>query len=80
MFIDLYTRKIVGYSLKSHMKTSLVIDTLNMAITNEKPEPGLIIHTDQGTQYLSHDFLTLAKNNNFITTIVTKVIPMIMLW
>ena len=39
-----------------------------MAITNEKPEPGLIIHTDQGTQYLSHDFLTLAKNNNFITS------------
>ena len=68
VFIDLYTRKIVGYSLKSHMRTSLVIDTINMAITNEKPEPGLIIHTDQGTQYLSHDFLTLAKNNNFITS------------
>lgn len=52
VFIDLYTRKIVGYSLKSHMKTSLVIDTLNMAITNN------------GTSI----FLTLAKNNNFITS------------
>lgn len=37
IFIDLYTLKIVYYSLKSHMRTSLVIDTLNMAITNEKP-------------------------------------------
>jgi putative transposase len=66
VFIDLFTRKIVGYSFKDHMRTSLVIDTINMVITNEKQEPGLIIHTDQDSQYLSHDFLTLIHNNKFI--------------
>lgn|SRR5690554_12733 len=66
IFIDLFTRKIVGYSIKDHMRTSLVIDTINMAISNENPEPGLIVHTDQGSQYLSHDFLSLLNNNRFI--------------
>lgn len=52
IFIDLYTRKVVGYSLKNNMRTSLVIDSLLSAIDKEKPSDGLIVHSDQGSQYL----------------------------
>ena len=38
------------------MKTSLVVDALRMAIANEHPAPGLIFHSDQGSQYCSHVF------------------------
>lgn len=52
--IDLYSRKIVGWSMDEHMKTSLVNDALTMAIMKRKPLRGLIWHTDRGSQYASY--------------------------
>lgn len=49
--LDLASRCLVGYSFDSTMKTSLVVDALRMAIANEHPAPGLIFHSDQGSQY-----------------------------
>ena len=49
--LDLACRCLVGYSFDSTMKTSLVVDALRMAIANEHPAPGLIFHSDQGSQY-----------------------------
>ena len=54
--LDLASRCLVGYSFDSTMKTSLVVDALRMAIANEPPSPGLIFHSDQGSQYCSHVF------------------------
>ena len=54
--LDLASRCLVGYSFDSTMKTSLVVDALRMAIANEHPSPGLIFHSDQGSQYCSHVF------------------------
>lgn len=54
--LDLASRCLVGYSFDSTMKTSLVMDALRMAIANEHPAPGLIFHSDQGSQYCSHVF------------------------
>ena len=54
--LDLASRCLVGYSFDSTMKTSLVVDALRMAIANEHPAPGLIFHSDQGSQYCSHVF------------------------
>jgi len=48
VFIDLFSRKCVGYSLQNHMKESYVIDSLLDAIKKENSKAGLIIHTDQG--------------------------------
>ena len=52
--LDLASRCLVGYSFDSTMKTSPVVDALRMAIANEHPAPGLIFHSDQGSQYCSH--------------------------
>jgi putative transposase len=53
---DLFSRAIVGWSMASHLRTSLVIDALDMAWANRRPGPGLIHHTDQGSQYTSLEF------------------------
>ena len=56
VIIDLYSRKVVGWSINKRMTKQLVIDALNMGIKNRKPDKGLIFHSDRGTQYASHDF------------------------
>ena len=51
--IDLYSRKIVGWSMADNMRTSLVNDALLMALKGRKPVAGLVWHTDRGSQYAS---------------------------
>ena len=62
--MDLYARKIVGWSLATHMRASLVCSALNMAIIARQPSAGLIVHTDQGSQYASDDYLQLLAKHN----------------
>jgi putative transposase len=54
--IDLFSRQVVGWSMKPHMKTELVLDALRMAWFRRSPEQGVIFHSDRGAQYCSHDF------------------------
>src|SRR6056297_1301148 len=61
--IDLYSRKVVGWSINKRMTKHLVINTLNMGIKNRKPDKELIFHSDRGSQYASHKFqMELWKN------------------
>ncbi len=57
--IDLYSRKVVGWSMSTRMKAQLVCDALTMAIWRRKPKPGLIHHSDRGSQYASKAFRRL---------------------
>jgi transposase InsO family protein len=59
--IDLFSRKVVGWSMGSRMKASLVCDALTMAIWQRKPKAGLIHHSDRGSQYASKAFSELLK-------------------
>ena len=54
--IDLYSRQVVGWSMQEHMPASLVTDALRMAWFRRRPAPGLIFHSDRGSQYCSHEF------------------------
>ena len=51
--LDVFSRRIVGWSYANHMRTSLIVDAIDMAVEQRKPAPGLIHHSDQGTQYTS---------------------------
>ena len=51
--IDIYSRRVVGWSMDKTMKTSLTNDALFMAIKQREPQEGLIYHTDRGSQYAS---------------------------
>jgi putative transposase len=50
---DAYSRAIVGWSMAEHMRAELVVDALQMAVARRRPQPGLIHHSDQGSQYVS---------------------------
>ncbi len=54
--LDVWSRKIVGWAMEAHMKTSLVTDALEMALARRKPLKGVIHHSDQGSQYTSIEF------------------------
>jgi putative transposase len=49
--IDCYSRRCVGWAMAEHMRAELVVEALEMAVWQRKPEPGLIHHSDQGSQY-----------------------------
>ena len=51
--LDLFNREVVGWSIKSRMTADLVMDALTMAWSRRKPAPGLIHHSDRGSQYAS---------------------------
>ncbi len=57
--IDLGSRRVVGWSMADHMRTELVADALRMAVAARRPGPGLIFHSDRGTQYTSTEFTGL---------------------
>jgi transposase InsO family protein len=59
--MDLYSRKIVGWSLALHMKKELCIQALNKAIISRQPGEGLIHHSDRGSQYCSNDYIDILR-------------------
>jgi putative transposase len=59
---DAYSRRIVGWSMADHMRAELVVDALEMAVRRRRPAPGLIHHSDQGSQYVSLAFGQAARD------------------
>jgi transposase InsO family protein len=70
--IDLYSRKVVGWSMTDTMKVSLVNDALQMALRHRNPPKGLIWHTDRGSQYASYSHKDLLKENGIIQSMSRK--------
>lgn len=64
--MDLYSRKIVGWALSERMTTKLVMDALQMALWRRKMPQGVIVHSDRGSQYCSHDYQRLLTANQLI--------------
>ena len=52
---DLHSGRIVGYAMADHLRQSLVIQTLEQALQTRRPRPGLICHSDRGSQYCAWD-------------------------
>ena len=70
--IDLCSRKVVGWSTHKRMTAKLVCDALKMALWQRRPEPGLIHHSDRGSQYASNVFRKLLKDNKIIGSMSRK--------
>ena len=70
--IDLFSRRVVGWSISDRLKTSLVNNALIMAIQNRKPKSGLIWHTDRGSQYASDSHKQLLKKFGIIQSMSGK--------
>jgi putative transposase len=54
--LDVYSRRIVGWSMATHLRTELVVDALEMAVWRRKPAAGLVHHSDRGVQYTALSF------------------------
>ena len=61
--MDLYSRKIIGWSMDSRMVKELVLDALLMAIWRRKPENRVTVHSDQGSQYTSYEWQEFLEAN-----------------
>ena len=72
VFIDLFSRLIVGWDLSPSLERHSVITALNKAILNRAPERGLMIHSDRGIQYASKDFRKVLNKEGFIQSMSRK--------
>ena len=57
VLLDLCSKAVVGWAADTHMRTRLVTDALTMALTARSPGPGLVVHSDRGTQFTSQEWL-----------------------
>lgn len=71
--LDLFSRRIVGWSLKPHMRSSLVEDAVRMALSQRRVEPwSLIFHSDRGSQYACKSFRSLLRRYKIISSMSRK--------
>jgi putative transposase len=70
--LDLFSRKVVGWAMRDHMRTELPLAALSMAIQRQRPAPGLIHHSDRGSQYASGDYAKLLKSHKITPSMSRK--------
>lgn len=73
--LDLHTKKIVGYKFGRKITVDLVLEAMENAVQDQNPAPGLIVHTDLGTQYTSEDFQKQLKVHGMIPSFSRKGCP-----
>ncbi|UUY07068.1 IS3 family transposase [Pseudomonas sp. J452] len=64
--LDLFSRQVIGWSMKPQMTSDLAIDALLMAVWRRKPKQEVMIHSDQGSQFSSGDWQSFLKANNLL--------------
>jgi putative transposase len=69
---DAYSRRIVGWSMADHLRHELVVDALQMAVSRRRPGPGLIHHSDQGSQYVALGFGQKARDAGIAVSMGSK--------
>lgn len=67
--IDLSSRRVVGLALADHLRASLATEALEMALTQRRPDPGLIFHTDRGCQYTAGGFRELLHRHGIVQSL-----------
>ena len=70
--IDLYSRKVIGWSMSDKNNQALVLDALNMAIVQRQPKPGLIHHTDRGQLYAAHQYRETLQAHGMLASMSRK--------
>ena len=66
--IDLFSRQVVGWSMQSRMETDLALNALLMAVWRRRPKSAVIVHSDQGSQFSSHEWQSFLKAHNLIAS------------
>lgn len=72
VMIDLYSRKVIGWSMSERMTATLVCDALNMALWQRKLPKGVIVHSDRGSQYCSHNYQAIINAHSLRCSMSAK--------
>jgi len=75
LITDVYSKKVVGYSLSENLKTESTMEALKKAIAGRKSNKSLIHHSDRGLQYCSPDYTDYLEKNNIQVSMTTKYDP-----
>ena len=67
--LDLASRRVVGFAVADHLRTSLVTEAFRMAVTARRPQPGLVFHSDRGSQYTSREFKDLLAQHGTVSSL-----------
>ncbi len=70
--MDMFSRKIVGWSMRDDLKAELVVDALAMAVTRRRPPAGLVHHSDRGSQYTSLAFGTTLRESGLVASMGSR--------
>src|SRR5260370_16310785 len=70
--LDLFSRRVVGWSLDSHIDRSLALDALAMALKSRHPERGLLHHSDRGVQYASVEYQSQLRDHDILCSMSRK--------
>lgn len=70
--MELFSRKVIGWSLKSHMRESLIIEAFNMAASQRDSTGGVLLHSDRGVQYRGHEYQAQLKNSGVQSSMSRK--------
>lgn len=70
--LDLFSRRVVGWSMAAHLDASLMLEALQMAIDRRRPKPGLVVHSDRGAQYASGAYRELLEAHGLIASMSRK--------
>jgi transposase InsO family protein len=70
--LDLYSRKIVGWSMQDQLTQDLVIQSFQQAVWQRNPKPGLIFHSDRGSQYASQTMRTILQNHQVLQSMTGR--------
>lgn len=70
--LDLFSRRVIGWSMAPSLGRTLVVDALQMAITARNPAEGLIHHSDRGSQYASYDYQRVLQQKGIVGSMSRK--------
>jgi putative transposase len=70
--LDLFSRRVVGWSMDSHLDRTLALDALGMALRTRRPEAGLIHHSDRGVQYASEEYRGQLRERGMVCSMSRK--------
>jgi putative transposase len=68
VMLDLFSRRVVGWSLSERLERHLALDALQMALQDRRPPQGLLHHSDRGSQYASHEYQALLAEHGIVSS------------
>ena len=75
VLLDAFSRRCIGWALQRSLEAALVLEALRMALTQRRPRPGLVHHSDRGVQYAAHDYTAQLEQHGIRISMSRRATP-----